>query len=33
MMNFLYENEYRNFKPVEISIRKRLKEKGEKQKG
>jgi hypothetical protein len=29
-MYFLYKNEYRTFKPVEITLRRRLKKKGEK---
>jgi hypothetical protein len=32
-MYFLYKNEYRIFKPVEITIRRRLREKEEKWRG
>jgi hypothetical protein len=32
-MHFLYKNEYRIFKPVEITIRRRLRVKGEKWRG
>jgi hypothetical protein len=30
-MYFLYKNEYRIFKPVEITVRRGLREKGEKE--
>jgi hypothetical protein len=32
-MYFLYKNEYRIFKPVEITIGRGLRQKGEKQRG
>jgi hypothetical protein len=32
-MYFLYKNEYRVFKPVEITVRRRLRQTGEKQRG
>jgi hypothetical protein len=32
-MNFLYKDEYRIFKPVEITVRRGLRQKGEKQRG